>query len=251
MKTKWTLILLAVSGFAHAEGVVGNGGDVVYCPGRPTPVEMLDVYEARVIRGIKIDMGASMLTAEQKADLAFSRLGTLSPVRSQNYRQWLKEFESEALYVANADLVGIPDSQHIVIPVGCQIKQLVIQNTPKFPGDKRYTICKDLWDQMDTDNRAAMIIHEVIYREAIEVGVLNSIGSRYLAGALMVDRLKAMFFADFVPILRNLGLYWGEYKGISLWIKGNVTGDQYPVEFHSNGVVRHAQAQLENLDPSQ
>ena len=60
-------------------GTVGNGGDVVVCP---SSVELLDVYEARTLRGFGLDLGSTSLTVDQKIALAVTKIFSVDPYRA-------------------------------------------------------------------------------------------------------------------------------------------------------------------------
>ncbi len=112
----------------------------------------------------------------------------MDPTRNSKYLAWLATFKNESNFLAGVELVDISDSEHIAIPAGCKIVQLIIQKDPKYPGDMRYTISKDYWDQMTTTQRAGAIVHEIILREAVVEspysGNRNSLSTRYLNGIL-------------------------------------------------------------------
>lgn len=74
----------------------------------------------------------------------------------------------------------IQDSLVRVFPRGCKIEQIAIQKEPAFPEDKRFTVSKDLWDLLDEDNKAGLVLHEIIYREALLYGHEDSVNARYV-----------------------------------------------------------------------
>ena len=63
------IAFLAFSSFeARANTTIGNGGDALICAG-PTPIRMLDIYEAE-LRGFSFDIAS---TAGMSADRRYSR----------------------------------------------------------------------------------------------------------------------------------------------------------------------------------
>ncbi|MFL5815761.1 MAG: hypothetical protein ACJ763_19490 [Bdellovibrionia bacterium] len=163
---------------------LGNGGDVFVCPGNK--VEMVDVYEAR-IAGRKIEIGPEGVDYKAKLQSVFKKWSQVSPLRMKRYQAWLDSFESESRFIPDSSLPNVGDEGIISIPQGCEIRQVAIQLADQDLGSfyKRYTITKDLWDRMDESNRAALVLHELIFREAIATGHRVSLRVRYLNGILL------------------------------------------------------------------
>jgi hypothetical protein len=213
MKMK-KLILLALlvpsllASQAHADGakVVGNGGEGVYCPGSGE-ITLFDYYEANVLRGLQPNLGPIQNTYQQKLSLLLSRLAQFDPARAAIYRNRVNSFESESRFVTGADLTPIPDSNSPVIPRGCQIVQLAVQRPPTFPGEAYYLLDKEKWDLMSNDQRAGLVFHEIIYREALGVGATDSSGARYLNSTIASDSLSGMKNSEYLNILLKLN-FW-------------------------------------------
>src|SRR4051812_3135308 len=102
---KWaSLILIAVvGGFAAATVSYpddsaplmighenGNGGDVVVCKtptGEVEWIELLDFWEAHIVRGINRDLGPKTLSVKEKIKLALSRWEKYSPRRARLFAE--------------------------------------------------------------------------------------------------------------------------------------------------------------------
>lgn len=165
----------------------GNGGDAVVCRDANKKIistELLDYYEGRVLRDMTFDLGAQTLSYQDKLELAMTRLERISPLRAALYRADIASFISNTKFLSGNTLVPIPDAEPISYPDGCAIEQLAVQKTPEFPGDKLFTIDQDLWDQLSSDSRAGLILHEIIYKEALTYGHENSVYVRYLNSLL-------------------------------------------------------------------
>lgn len=230
---------------------VGNGGDVVYCPNAVAPrkkVELLDIYEART-RGIIFNLGAPTLNYWQKFALALERLAKVSPLRAEEYRLSAQDFTIDpatgehrnARFLSGVELVDIPDSKHIAVPSGCAIKQIAIQKEPEVAEDRRYTVSKDLWDLMDDESKAGLILHEVIYREALVDGAENSKMVRYLNSYLAADKFAAMTQEAFFNFLAKAGLRSTDVGGMWLKLVSPFAGDPgFPMKFYPGGALRSA-----------
>lgn len=167
---KYTIISALLFCFtANASKIIRNGGDAIVCNKTKNPTAVvLDHYEASNLFGLTIDLGDKDLSVEEKVEIAFNRLEKLSPLRHKVYKEFAQSFVKEAQFIKDAQFKDVEDSEHIIIPNGCKIEQAAIQIAPKFPGAKRYFINDDIWQLMDNDSKAGLIIHEIIYREALE-----------------------------------------------------------------------------------
>lgn len=241
-------IALAGAGGGASDG--GNGGDAVVCrdaDGSITSAELLDFYEGRVVHKKQIDLGDKSLDYREKISLALDRLAKQSPNRAGKFGNLAETFESEANYLSDVSLVDVPDSNHIALKRGCAIEQLVIMKEPKFAEDRRYTINKDIWDRLDNDNKAGMVLHELFYREALEHGHANSVGARYLNSLLCSSKFESMTQREFIDVLQRLmypDLGWPR-KDISVQVgrieyNGNFTF--YRPSFHEDGRIKRATA---------
>ena len=185
---------------------VGNGGDVVVCrdgQNKILSVELLDFYEGRVLNGrhpLPMDGDTDALV-----EIALQRLGKVNPTRQARYAKWAKSFHEEAAYIPNANLVDIDDSRHIVLPAGCTISQIAIQR-PIREGieKKRYVINDDLWKELNPLNQAGLILHELIYREAIEGDISDSKLVRLINSLIFSDTLSSVSFPSYAALLKDL-----------------------------------------------
>lgn len=188
-----------------------NGGDVVVCrnaASRITSVKMLDLVEAEILpRGLVLELGPSHWSAEDKVIYALERLKILDPERTSNYLEELGLFFESAVFLPNIELADIPDSHHIVIPANCTLKQIAIQiSNIDLPEPARIIIDRDLWDHLDNDNRAALMLHEIVYKEAISLGHKTSFRTRYLNGFICSQKAKEIDASRYRnTILRPLG----------------------------------------------
>jgi len=245
MKT-FLFVILFFSCLAHGgDGrVVGNGGDVIVCYGADkeiSEIHLLDYYEAFVLRGLDLDLGADLLSPLAKVKLVLSRLQRLSPLRSERYLNHLETFFNEALIKSGIVLTDIYDAGTIVLPsANCEIKQIANQSTPLLPFDKRYLIDKNLWDLLDNNQKAGLILHEIVYREALEYGHLNSISTRYLNGLLSSTYLNQLERQEFIDVLYQLDFDNIQIQKANLMLKKIINErviDTRPL-FHSNGSLK-------------
>ena len=166
------------SGFSE-----GNGGDVVDCEsGSPFRVQMLDLYEGKAYdENYQVDLGSADLDLDEKVTYYLEKLKRVAKVRSLRYETEARQFLDKVKWVEGKELTDIPDSGHLVLPVGCKIRQIAIRLPEGSEIDgKRYLVNKDLWGILPTDDKVALIFHEIIYGEALRGDHKNSVQARKL-----------------------------------------------------------------------
>lgn len=229
--------LLSLSSPAKASGRVGNGGIVIICSQsstRPKQVQLLDYYEAET-RRIQIDLGPPELSVESKIELALSRLDRLSPLRANLYRRWAKTFTDEANFFPDTNLMNTDDALNTILPNGCDAKQIVVQKAPQVKEDRLYAVSDDLWRLLDNDEKAGVILHEVIYREAIQFfSHTDSFQSRYFNSYLSSYLMKEFDAQSFARFLLDRGFYRTDIQGIVVNMRAG-----FP-RFHENGGLASA-----------
>ena len=193
------LAALLIHGPAHAGIEKGNGGDVVVCQGKSP--QLLDYFEAESRWKLTLKSGIGSNEWERATSL-IDRLVGVNPRRAKVYKQWLAELRADSDFVRGIELIDIPDSGDGFIPAGCSIRQVAVQRSARFPGEKRYTFNRDLFDLMSVDDRAGLFLHELILREASEHrGQENSINTRYLNSQIssgLVSRMSPMEYAALI-----------------------------------------------------
>jgi hypothetical protein len=74
-----------------------------------------------------------------------------------------------------------------------------VQKHSVLPEVKRFSIQRQLWAQLSHDDRAGLVLHEIIYREAIEKGHKDSRMARYLnalVGSQQLDHFTQAQYDD-------------------------------------------------------
>lgn len=205
----------SASAFAASGTTVGNGGNSIVCKntsGNITSVEILDFFEART-NGLELKLNDRLPNYKSILIENFNRWQSIAPKRIEQYKKWLSEFESETIFVSGANIPSIPDTGSVILPTGCDLKPIAFQrpNSEIYPGVKRYTISKDLWDLMDEVQRAGLVMHELIYREGILAKHITSFPTRYFNGYLATAEPNAETYAF---IVLRLPLLWTEVSGM-------------------------------------
>ncbi len=198
----FVLILWLAPSLGFAGNEKGNGGNAVVCYADTdhreiVSVEMFDYWEMERSRPIAggVRLGSPTLSVNAKIDTVLRRLSVIDPVRARRYREsayeildHLEEFLSD-----DVNPTPIEDDNPAVEPnEPCVKVQFAVQLVEPQPGKRRFQINRRLWNASPTTNdaRAGLILHEVIYREALGVGHQNSDAVRYLNYALSTGFLS-------------------------------------------------------------
>lgn len=227
MKT-WALqlfvLFFGVGAFAGTDWAeVGNGGDVIICANRISAnYKLYDVYESEHRYGKVPRFPAYRLPpridenighdyryvgyAQAIAQDIIQRLARHDSEMTTKLLEWTQEFKSNARFISG-DLVDVPDTGISVLPANCQLKQLVIQRTPKFPEDRLYLVAHDYWKYMDLEIQAATIVHEVIYRYALSrnPGLKSSEPVRYFNALLISNDIENLTPGQFADLRGKMG----------------------------------------------
>lgn len=217
-----TGLLLANLVFASGT-TIGNGGNSIVCKdsqGNIKSVEILDFYEVR-LNGLNLKLNANLSNYKDILVDNLDRWKNIAPVRVAQYKKWLVEFESEALFASGVEIPSIPDTGSVVLPSGCELNPIAFQRPDSeiFPGVKRYTISKDLWVLMDEVQKAGLVMHELIYREGIKAKHQTSFPTRYFNGYLATAEPKVESYAS---IVSQLPLLWTEFGGLMIEVRSEI-----------------------------
>lgn len=216
--------LLAVFNFVfafHAAALAnnwydrGNGGFALYCPNQ-API-VLDLHEINS-RQLGVAVLSSANTAVDKAvDLA-SRLKDLDPTRARHYMDSAKSFVADAQFSTGISIQPTPDLGFVSIPEGCKLEQVVFQRNPSLLNKTRYVVNSTLWNTLNTDNQAALILHEVIYQEFMNSPANEPSSERVRVFNGLIHTLNQLptSKADYLRLLQDLHLTTYEENGLKI-----------------------------------
>ena len=219
---KCAILLLVCGAAAQANDRIGNGGGVIVCPNGSGGFnyELLDLYMARTQFHLVADFaGAQGKPYEEIVDAVLSRFAILSPKRAAKYRDGFNNFLANTEFKAGVKLVFIPDTGSQDIPSSCELLQVAVQKNINdiLPGEKRIVVAKDIWDQMDEENKAALVLHELIYGELMDT-VPNARYVRYFNGHLLAQNFLQV---DYRKLAWDTKLRWYEEGGSVIDVQGN------------------------------
>ncbi len=258
MKTYLTALVLFTSLNTWADRV-GNGGDVIVCPGART--EVLDIYQGRTDWGFNpLSVGSTreqIISELLKPVIAVdAKIGSAIAKRAEEISRELYTIEEHADYkskivkLTKNELVNIPDEGVAELPEGCKIVQAATQVQNAFPNEVKFTFQQGIWESMDAEAQTSLILHEVIYEHMIKNGEYSSRSTRYLNAALHAGALgtvKEYFNISSLFGFRNLEIvvdaperYFGMAKKCSIQQKWAQVGE-------NNGLVTIVRVNRRNV----
>lgn len=158
----------------------GNGGDVVICKSdTEKQLSVLDYYEVSELHFLQIKPFKGT-TVDEVVTEVIHRSG-FSGRDKVKYKERAASFMKRVTW-SQQNLPDIRDSYHTYLPPHCEIKQIAIN---KLNGT--IIVNKKLWDQLDTNNKAALIFHELVYEDLIFSGYKDSILTRMIVSHAIAD----------------------------------------------------------------
>lgn len=237
MTTLIHLLFYSVLSLAGGDWV-GNGGNVIACG---SSLRLLDYFEAEEQRGIPLDLGPKHMSFQQKVYYVLHRLEDVNPTRAKMYKKWFRTFDQETQWFFVGKFLPIRDSGVVIIPEECEIKQVAMQrpNALIMPGDQRYVIDLRLFEKLSEEDKAGLVLHELIYREAIELGIASSPGVRYFNQVVSSNLMKKFDSRMMLDLVRTAGLKHLDYYGQAVGIEA--------AQYHENGALKTATVWAGNI----
>ena len=213
MKLILFVIFIFLPSFGFASTSVGNGGMLVACStATQSDLSLLDFVEAKLLWNLPEANALTSLASQPSSETTIvtfilNRLEKLDPKRASRLKKEYASFYTEAFFIQSAILTPTQDDNAIALPVGCSLMQAVIQVNPELPGEKRFNISQIVWDLLNPlpIARSGLIMHELLYREAIANGQTTSKKTRYLNAFLFSEQIESSNVRQYQAILKSTG----------------------------------------------
>lgn len=157
-KTFILLSTILLGSFAHAGIRVGNGGDAVICP---TGVKLLDLYEGEKLGGRFLDgAGKSDQILEERLAIVKKMAPELGKTLEKRHDEFQKSYK-----LVESELTDIDDAHNVVKPEckNGKIEQIAVRVNGASAPEPKWLLREDLWKQLSERDRAALILHEIVY----------------------------------------------------------------------------------------
>lgn len=185
----------------------------------------VDRIEGQYLHGLSVAESLSQLAHEDlMIDQILNRLQEINPTRASMYKTWLGEMRQSMELIEDFYFMPLPDSGTTMIPEGCRQEQAAIFITSPNSQRIRFIFNKNLWEKASALDRAYLLLHELIYREAIlpENQQPNSVSARYF-NAWLFHRVDTMTQFDLIDLLQALKFKNTDFGGISIVLTHRAT----------------------------
>lgn len=160
-------VLMSLPVYAWAgKGEVGNGGHVVKCnAGKDANMVSLDLYLSHV----EVDgsfLGGPKTPHEEKLVKMIDRIAYFDRAMALALSEILKKIIKEKVFVTDLELADLDWNPEV--PSSCDIVQGALQFNDVLKSNKAhlktvYLFSKKVWEQLDENSRAVLMLHEAFY----------------------------------------------------------------------------------------
>jgi hypothetical protein len=238
MKIILILFVLLMTGQSYAWYERGNGGFMVACPGHVP--RTLDLHELENRYGLHLDPGHDT-ALDERVNYLISKIQKLNPRRAELYQTWFKTFITESQFVPNVKFSSIGDVGKVELPANCELQQVIFQRETSPMNEWRYTIDLNLWKQLSLVDQAALVLHELIYRELTGplLPQMTSESTRHFNALVNSTEFNGFTPRDYLLRLQDINVINADYQGIAILLSArqdeNSPWIKLPLSFHDNG----------------
>ena len=178
------VLMTSIQSFA---GQDGNGGFGLDCGGK---VQLLDLYEAQARYKYNVNLGPANLSVDQKFEIMMKRLDRINSRLADRYREQYKNLWSMAEILMSAKIIKNDDTLvaseiayeldvgTTIYPENCSLIPLA-RNVMDNTLDKNIYFIGKYWNKIDNDNKAALILHELMYFDFLSKNLNKASLGRY------------------------------------------------------------------------
>lgn len=185
----------------------GGGGIGVYCAAKSPQLQLLDLYEARVINKlVPLPPMGDLKEEYYQASVRWFET-TKSPVYNLKPEKAKTDMAIDGIlsgaglfkveFVGHGVLHPTEDATLPVLPRDCEFVQIARNFTPPNSSKILIQIDQSYWDELDSTNKAALLLHETTYafRYAIDKESLSD-NTRFIIGRLFSKNQLTPKFYD-------------------------------------------------------
>ena len=195
------LLMLSFPLFAGNGNEVGNGGDGLICGDK---IQIFDFYETKQLKKYHIDFPGGS-DWNKIANTVVTRLKNKNENLYRQYSKVLAKINKRLKFIDEANFRDVKDSYEVAIPKDCRLEQLAIQKD-NSKGEREIFISLRLWKKLSEEQKAGLIMHEIIYEHFINLGEKNSLKVREFNSLLFSKEIGELNRAKFNQIVRSMKL---------------------------------------------
>jgi len=196
-----------LSSICYGSHVTGNGGIGFEChkDGKDF-IWLLDDYEwSQYFPDQPIYRGPPTFSVEQMVTNVLDRVRELDLQLYYRYLSVWTIFKQRSIYVSATDvpyLLNTRDTGDVVYvkPDFCVQVQIAVQKGLIFYIDK------DIWNLMERSAQAGLVLHEIIYYDALRHGYQDSWVARHINSLISSQRIESMEPREFRKLISALDL---------------------------------------------
>lgn len=204
---KLATLLCAFIGASLFAGGSTGGGNVVVCKDATTgkeTIRLLDYYEGEILYDLVPELGTGKTESDMVTHVT-DRLKSFDKKRAERYQKAADDFMANTRFVSNVTLPNINDHAYVPLEADCKIEQIAVQNISPFPQSKKFTIRKDFWTKLSMQDKAGLMLHEIVYEEALAIGHTNSKSARYFNSLISSSKFSKYTAAEYQDRLELIG----------------------------------------------
>lgn len=230
----------------------GNGGVGLSCSGESAVgvgVFTLDRIEGQMLYGFESNGEISHSTNENEiVRTILNKLSQKDKTRASKYARWFDQLLEARIFIGNASFSLMNDTDLVMIPDGCQLKQIAVFETDNSGAAVHFYFDQKIWNQLSVLDKAYLLLHEIIYREARlpEINQQTSKGARYL-NEWLFSHISEMTQESFIEALKKAQFKEAEYNDMPIFLgRLNLRGEfeEAPLEYFDDSSHRIKSAVL-------
>lgn len=189
--------------FQHSFAGDKRGGGNVHVCENGANTQLLDYVELSQETGFTVDMGPASKDYKVHIKFVLDRLSKVDAVAAKRFAHYASLFEEEVFFADSQRLRDVSDSNEILSPTkNCKKVQFAVQREKlRALEKKKYFVDGKLWAMVSGQVKAALVLHEVIYRDQIENG--NSDGVRYYNFFISSNWMNKVTSQDYYQLVKD------------------------------------------------
>jgi hypothetical protein len=174
---------LSLNAFADK---VRNGGNYVVCSMYEVLPYFYDYYDLKYLKKVNPNIPRKTNDAFIAAQIIIDRQFEIDRAFKNRLTNYLIEMKNSFLD-SDTELIELNDHPKFILPKGCKFYQAAISGPDDNSNKWVYDVYGVAWNNMDTENQVSLILHEIIYHIASDLGQRTSAKTILINQALLTS----------------------------------------------------------------